>query len=62
MRFQVYKDTAGKYRWRLMAGNNQIIANSGEGYERHPDCLHGIQLVLMVGQRALADVVDDETV
>lgn len=31
--FVVYKDKAGLWRWQLEAGNNWIIADSGEGYE-----------------------------
>jgi uncharacterized protein YegP (UPF0339 family) len=30
--FEVYEDRAGQYRWRLVASNGQIIADSGEGY------------------------------
>lgn len=30
--FEVYEDRAGEYRWRLVAGNGRIIADSGEGY------------------------------
>jgi uncharacterized protein YegP (UPF0339 family) len=43
--FQVYTDAAGEWRWRLVAGNGRIIADSGEGYRDRPDCLHGIELV-----------------
>ncbi len=42
--FEVYKDDAGEWRWRLVAGNNEIIA-SGEGYRDKRDCLHAIELV-----------------
>ena len=31
-RFEVYEDRAGEFRWRLVAGNDQIVATSGEGY------------------------------
>ena len=31
-KFEVYKDNAGKYRFRLKAGNGEIIA-VGEAYE-----------------------------
>lgn len=31
VRFQVYKDSAGEYRWQLVASNNEIVAWS-EGY------------------------------
>ena len=43
--FQVYEDAAGEWRWRLVAGNDEIIADSGEGYRDKRDCLHGIELV-----------------
>ena len=43
--FQVYEDSAGEWRWRLVAGNGRIIAASGEGYRDKQDCLHGIELV-----------------
>lgn len=44
MKYNIYKDTAGEWRWRLRAGNNEIIA-SGEGYQNKVDCLHAIDLV-----------------
>lgn len=43
--FSVYRDAAGEWRWRLAAGNGQLIAESGEGYQNKADCLHGIDLV-----------------
>ncbi len=33
MKFVIYKDTGGKYRWRLVAGNSQTVASSGEAFE-----------------------------
>jgi uncharacterized protein YegP (UPF0339 family) len=32
MHFEVYEDEAGEFRWRLVAANDKIIADSGEGY------------------------------
>jgi uncharacterized protein YegP (UPF0339 family) len=52
MRFQVYKDAAREWRWRLLAHNGQVIAVSGEGYKRKAACLHGIHLVRWVGDEA----------
>jgi uncharacterized protein len=43
--FRVYQDSAGEWRWRLVAGNEQVVADSGEGYRDKQDCLHGIELV-----------------
>jgi uncharacterized protein YegP (UPF0339 family) len=30
--FHTYKDRAGAWRWRLVATNGKIVADSGEGY------------------------------
>jgi uncharacterized protein YegP (UPF0339 family) len=40
-KFQVYRDTAGKTRFRLRADNNQIIA-VGEAYAQHDGCIKGL--------------------
>ncbi len=42
--YWVYKDRNGHYRWQLVHQNGNIIADSGEGYVRRVDCLHGIDL------------------
>ncbi|MGF1483678.1 MAG: YegP family protein [Opitutales bacterium] len=55
MKYEVYEDKAGEYRWRLKADNGQNIANGGEGYKQKADCLHGIELVKKSGP---ADVVE----
>lgn len=43
-KFEVYKDKAGEFRFRLKAGNGQIIA-VGEGYKAKASCLNGIESV-----------------
>jgi uncharacterized protein YegP (UPF0339 family) len=30
--FEVYEDRGGKYRWRLVAGNGETVADGGQGY------------------------------
>jgi len=45
MAYYLYKDASGQFRWRLQAGNNRIIANSGEAYHNKQDCLAAINLV-----------------
>ena len=32
MKFHIYKDDKGEWRWRLKAINGKILADSGEGY------------------------------
>jgi uncharacterized protein YegP (UPF0339 family) len=43
-KFEVFTDTAGKYRFRLKAGNGQVIA-TGQGYESKKACLNGIESI-----------------
>ena len=33
MRFVIYQDSASEWRWRLVDGNNEIVADSAEGYD-----------------------------
>ena len=42
--FEWYKDKAGKFRFRLKAANNEVIATS-EAYETKQSCLGGIESV-----------------
>jgi uncharacterized protein YegP (UPF0339 family) len=44
--FVLYKDNKGEFRWSLFAENSRLLADSGEGYKNHADCLHGIRLVV----------------
>jgi uncharacterized protein YegP (UPF0339 family) len=43
-KFELYKDAAGKFRFRLRAGNNEVIAVS-EAYEAKASCKNGIASV-----------------
>jgi len=38
MRFELYRDKKGEWRWRLRARNGRIIADSGQGYRHKGDC------------------------
>lgn len=43
-KFEMYTDKAGKFRFRLKAGNGQIIA-VGEAYETRAACMNGIDSI-----------------
>ena len=43
-KFEVYKDKAGEFRFRLKAKNGEIIAVS-EGYKAKASCIKGIESV-----------------
>lgn len=38
-KLQPYKDKAGEFRWRRIAANGNIIAESGEGYVNEQNML-----------------------
>ena len=48
-KFEVFEDRAGKYRFRLKAGNGEVVA-SGEAYETKASAKEGCEAV----QRAAA--------
>ena len=42
--YEVYKDKSGEYRFRLKAGNGEVIM-TGEGYKTRSSCMNGIKSV-----------------
>lgn len=57
VRFQVYRDTAGEYRWRLVAANNEIVGWS-EGYSTKQGAIDSAN---WVKQNAFSAPVYDST-
>jgi uncharacterized protein YegP (UPF0339 family) len=53
-KFEVYKDKSGGFRFRLKAGNGEVIASS-ESYKSKASALNGVE---SVKKNAGADVVD----
>lgn len=43
--FELYRDNAEEWRWRLVASNGNIIADSGEGYSTKQGAKRGIESV-----------------
>jgi uncharacterized protein len=39
MKFQLFKDKAGEWRWRIVHDNGNIMADSSEGYKNKTDCI-----------------------
>lgn len=56
-KFEVYTDKAGKFRFRLKAGNGQVIA-VGEAYESKRAALNGIE---SIRKNAPDAKLDDQT-
>lgn len=56
MKFEVYKDKANEYRWRLLASNGRMVADSGEGYTRREDAHRAIAALLSaIGDVTIVD-------
>ena len=55
-KYEIYKDKKGEFRFRLKAGNAQIIA-TGEGYKSLAACKNGIASIAK--NAANAEVVDE---
>jgi len=54
-KFEIYKDAAEKFRWRLKAPNGEIIASS-EAYESKDSCKNGVNSVKINAPKA--EIVD----
>lgn len=60
-KFELYRDSAGKYRFRLKASNGQVIAVS-QGYVSRKSALEGIESVRKHAPEALTVELEDEPV
>ncbi len=56
-KFEIYTDAKGEYRFRLKAGNGEVVA-TGESYQTKSGVINGVDAV----KRAAAEAeVDDQT-
>ncbi|GAA0454632.1 DUF1508 domain-containing protein [Halococcus dombrowskii] len=56
-RFEVFRDRASEWRWRLVHRNGNIIATGGEGYTSKQNALKGMRSVMQNAPDA--DVVSE---
>jgi uncharacterized protein YegP (UPF0339 family) len=56
-KFEVYKDRAGKFRFRLKASNGQVVA-TGEAYETRVAAKKGCESVLRAATGAPIEEVE----
>lgn len=57
-KFEIYKSSNGEYRFRLKAGNGEIIATS-EGYKSKASAKNGIESVISNAASATIDDLAD---
>ncbi|MFT4259571.1 YegP family protein [Microbacterium sp.] len=57
-KWELYTDKSGEYRFRLKAGNGEVIALSSEGYSSKSSALNGID---SIRRNADGEVVEVES-
>ncbi len=58
MRFEVYRDEKGEFRWRLRARNGRILSDSGEGYKRRGKAIRAIEKIILGIRKAQVEGTD----
>lgn len=47
MRFEVYEDKRGQWRWRLRAANGKLLASPGQGFASRQACEKSVSTIQM---------------
>ncbi|WP_436928077.1 HVO_2922 family protein [Halosimplex amylolyticum] len=59
--FEVYRDAADEWRWRLIHRNGEILADSGQGYAERTNAQDGVESVReTVGDEDAFEIFEDE--
>ena len=56
-KWELYTDKGGEFRFRLKAGNGEVIALSSEGYKSKASALNGIE---SIRKNAASDIVETD--
>ena len=59
LKFELYADKAGEFRWRLKAGNGETLATSGEGYKAKAAAKHGIERIKADADKLVFETYQD---
>lgn len=57
MRFEIFPDGTGDFRFRLKADNGEILAAS-EGYTKKKNCAHAVDLIVEGAKKAAIEEID----
>lgn len=57
--FEVYQDKRLEWRWRMVASNGRIIADSGEGYVSKPNVLRAVKQVIKSTPKAEIKTIEN---
>ncbi len=56
MKFELYKDKKGEFRWRLRHSNGNILATSSEGYKAKASATKCIENVKASADAAVTEI------
>ena len=59
MKFEIFEDRAGEYRWRLRARNGEPMARGGEGFTTKRSCLRSVERIKEEVASAEIEVLED---
>lgn len=60
MKFEIFKDKANEFRWRLKGGNGEVLATAGQGYKAKEDARKGLELLAKSDDKSKFEVYEDE--
>ncbi|MEO7094564.1 MAG: DUF1508 domain-containing protein [Polyangiales bacterium] len=60
LKFELYKDKAGQFRWRLNAANGETLATSGEGYKAKASARKGIEKIRTAADELTFELYEDK--
>ena len=55
--YRIYQDAGVEWRWRLVAANGRIVADSAEGYTREADAVRAAETAAYTATVATVEVV-----
>src|SRR4249919_3227059 len=61
LKFEVYQDASKDFRWRLKAGNGEVLATPGQGYKAKTDCQKGVERIKTEADKLAFEVYEDNS-
>ena len=61
LKFEVYQDASKEFRWRLKAGNGEVLATPGQGYKAKTDCQKGVQRIKTEADKLAFEIYEDNS-
>ena len=60
LKFELYKDKASEHRFRIKAGNGEVLATSGEGYSKKADAKTAIERLQANPEKLVWELYEDK--